>query len=168
MTKSIMALAILALPAFAAAVPAPAPLIVKSSGGGYTPPEWQRYESCQLYRDHVVITKAYGLANGSSVKLSHEVKITLDAGIDTLLASASKEKEVRSPNGLCDAPATMVTMHLAASKKEIQLFHTGGCGSDRIEREGPASSALRGMIDQFCPETYDYGDGHGPVQPMRQ
>jgi hypothetical protein len=158
MKHSILAFAILALPLFSTAAPAvaPKPLVVKSSGAGFAPPEWQRSETCELYKNRVVITQTQGVANGTTVKLVREVAITLDGSVDTLLANAAAEKEKHEPNMMCDAPATVVSAYVASTKKDIQLYFTGGCGSDRIEREGAASSALRTLVDQFCPTTHDY------------
>lgn len=154
-TKISMALvSVLTFPALASALP----LIEKSSGGGYTPPEWQKFESCTLFADKVVIEHDYGVDEKKAVKVTREEKVSIAGAIQDLLLKASQEKEVRTQNGLCDAPSTAVVGHLVGAPetdKGFLLFVTGGCGSDRIERQGPASSALRNLIDQYCPLTYD-------------
>lgn len=135
-------------------------LISKTSGGGYVPPEWSRYETCVMHDDKVVITHHYGLDQTTSVKTVREVPMTIGKEIADLLIAAKNEREARKENGLCDAPSTHISAQLADAKpgdKAFTLFSTGGCGSDRIEREGPASAALRHMIDQHCPTTHDHG-----------
>ena len=151
MNKFFLAITILAASANASA----ALLVTKSSGGGYVPPEWMRSESCELHTDKVVITTYVGVGDGQSVSMVREEKVTLKGDVAILVANAGQEKEVRSPNNLCNAPSTVITGHIQ-NDRGFSLFETGGCGSERIERQGPASNALRMLVDKFCPTTYDY------------
>jgi len=154
MNKFLFVTMIFALPAFANALP----LVTKTSGGGFVPPEWQRFESCQLFQNKVVVEHDYGVTDTKSVKVVREEKVSITGDIGDLLVASSKEKLDKTPNGLCDAPETTVTAHMVGAPQKdpgFILFASGGCGGDRLERQGPATSALRDLIDQYCPLTYD-------------
>ena len=66
------------------------------------------------------------------------------------LERALKEKIEEKENGLCDAPGTSIKMGVEL------LFATGGCGSPRKDRVGPFSTALKNVVNTYCPNTYDY------------
>ncbi len=124
------------------------PLLTKSSGGGFTHPDYVRYEGCELYADRVVITKRYGSESGFELK--EERKITLSGDIDVTIKKAFNEKIEEKENGLCDGPVTSIRMG------EQLLYTTGGCGSPRKDRVGPFSLALKDVISTYCPNTYDF------------
>lgn len=129
------------------------PIVSKSSGGGYTLPEWSRWESCLVYGDHVDITKVYGSGpDRVELKERRDISLTASAGSLATIAAAEAVDEVENP--LCDAPETTVWMGGAASEASV-LFQTGGCGSPRKSRNGPASDALRAIVNIYCPTTYD-------------
>ncbi|MDZ4662016.1 MAG: hypothetical protein SGJ18_10410 [Pseudomonadota bacterium] len=125
------------------------PLLAKYSGGGFTPPEWVRLEVCEVYSDRVVVTKTYG-SGETAFELKEEKKISLSDGIHVALKNALKEKVEEKENGLCDAPVTHIRFGAAV------LFSTGACGTPRKDRVGPYSSALKDVVNTYCPKTFDH------------
>lgn len=134
------------------------PIIVKINGPGYTSAEWVRVERCEVYADHATITKQFGAPeNEKPVVFSRMEALQLAGGLTALLARAAKEPLQSKPNNLCDAPETRVYSPVRArGEKETVLFSSGGCGAPRLLREGPAADALRGIINTYCPKTFDY------------
>jgi hypothetical protein len=128
------------------------PLITKTSGGGFTPPEWARYEKCDVFANHVLIVKHYGVG-ANAFELKEDRKITLTAGIQNSIKLAKTEQLEEKDNGLCDAPGTTIT--LGSGETATVLFTSGGCGSPRKERAGPHSTALKDIVNTYCPQTYD-------------
>jgi hypothetical protein len=127
-------------------------IVRKINSSGYTPAQWVRTESCEVFRDKVVISKNFG-ASPAGVTLRQELPVSVGGEVDQIISNAKAEKEKHSPNMLCDGPST--TVETFDKKASILLFTTGGCGSDRVMREGPASGTLREIADQYCPKTYD-------------
>lgn len=135
------------------------PIIEKSSGGGFTPPEWSQFETCQIFQNKVVITKSF--AGGELV--TKEVRSLSVSGTGSLLgvvAKASLEALESRENGLCDAPTTQITASLIAPNDTIEkvvLFSSGGCGTPRLERNGAYASALKEVVNSYCAKTMDIG-----------
>jgi hypothetical protein len=127
-------------------------IVRKSNSSGYTAAQWVRTEACEVFRDKVVISKNFGFSP-AGVTLRQELPVAISGDVDQVIRNAKAEKEKHDPNMLCDGPST--TVETFDKKASITLFSTGGCGSDRVMREGPASSALREIADQYCPKTYD-------------
>jgi hypothetical protein len=136
------------------------PIVTKVSGGGFTPPEWQNYERCELYQNKVVVTHSYG--SGALIKTETR-KLSL-SGSMTLLAvaeRASGETLNSQDNMMCDAPSTSVTAVKVLptdATEEFTLFTTGGCGSPRLDREGAYSHMLKDLIAQYCTKQLDVID----------
>ncbi len=122
------------------------PLISKSSGSGFVPPEYQRSETCNVYTDRVVIAKTYGKLQTSETR---ELKIT---DIQQILKNAADEKVTETANGLCDGPVTQVNAFLGGNA--VVLYTTGGCGSPKKHRNGPHAAMLMELVGSFCPKTY--------------
>jgi hypothetical protein len=134
---------------------APQPLITKSNATGFTLPEYTRYETCEVYMNQVVITQRFGYAEELGFTKREVRPITLDKGIQNVIAVASKEELLKKDNYLCDAPSTSISF--SGNPEPLALFSSGGCGSPRLDRQGPASLMLKELVDQYCPVTHDYG-----------
>lgn len=128
-------------------VAAEKPLISKSSGSGFVPPEYQRSETCNVYADHVVILKTYG-----TMRTSETRSVNASNGIQDVLAKAVGEKVTETANGLCDGPVTQVNAFVDG--KDVVLYTTGGCGSPKKHRSGPYTAILLELVGSFCPQTY--------------
>ncbi len=149
MKLALAAFFLFSAPAFAEGV-----YIIKSSHSGFTPPEYVRHESCEVFADRVVIRRQTG-AGEASVETVETKQLSVSVGIAKVIAKVTQEPVVDRENGLCDGPGTHVSTSLRGP--EHLLFSTGGCGSPRRERQGPYSKILRDLVDQYCPQTYDFG-----------
>jgi hypothetical protein len=125
-------------------------LLVKTSGTGYTTLEWSRYESCEVYLDHAVITRHYGIG----FETTEQRQLTISAGIADAIRLAAAEPVESTDNGLCDGPSTSITAQADGDQAAVELFSTGGCGTPKTTRNGPASYMLRDVVDQFCSTTH--------------
>jgi hypothetical protein len=125
------------------------PFLAKSSGSGFVAPDYRRYELCQMYVNKVEIRKQYAELITTETK-----ELQLEGNFQALIEKAAKEKMISTPNGLCDGPATTVSL-IMPDKNTVTLYSTGGCGTASVRREGPATSALRDMIDAYCPKTFE-------------
>lgn len=132
------------------------PFLVKVNSSGYTPPEWSRVETCRIYREGVTIQVVYGRDENRLVA-TRSVSAIFSQKVDEWLEQASREELTESDNFMCDGPSTSIRAQLppADSTETFELFSTGGCGSPRKIRQGPASTALREIADTFCPTTYN-------------
>ena len=133
------------------------PLVVKSNSPGYALANMARSETCELFKDKIVIQRQYGLGNPDEIKIKQELPLVLDGDIELLIEHAAAENEIRRPNNFCDAPETNMSA-FAHKTKVVVLFATGGCGMDHVERIGPASRALRDMVDKYCPEYHEHAN----------
>jgi hypothetical protein len=125
------------------------PYITKTSGGGYVHPDYTQWEKCEVYRDHVLVSKLYG--SGDTKTVSNEVRpVKFDGNLSEVVKKAAAEKVVEKDNGLCDGPSTTI------KAEDVVIFSTGGCGSKRIAREGPFSRRLTLIVDNYCPTTHDF------------
>ncbi len=125
------------------------PLVTKSSGAGFTPPENGGGVQCDVYKDKVVITKVFGRSTPSSFVLTEERKISLSKDLTSVVELAKAEKIEEKPNSLCDAPASSIV-----AGTDLVLYSTGGCGTPAKKRQGPASSKLVQLVNVFCPNTF--------------
>lgn len=128
------------------------PLISKTSGGGFTMPEYFRSETCNVYADRVEITKWYGQETGLKTLETRPLKLGGD--IKEVLKKAAAEKINEKPNGLCDGPSSHV--RVVVDDKDVVLYSTGGCGSPRKAREGAASQILMDLVGTYCAKTFDF------------
>ena len=129
------------------------PILAKYNSSGYVPPEWDRSERCELYFNKVVITKRFG----RDTSVSETRDIELKGSLTRILAAAQQEELLREPNNLCDAPGTAIRGYMILPNdnvETVQLFNTGGCGSDSLNRSGPYSSMLKDLINNYCPTTH--------------
>lgn len=133
----------------------PQALITKSNGTGFTLPEYTRYETCEVFRNQVVITQRFGFAEELGFTKREVRRISLEGAIEKVIETAAQEELQKKDNFLCDAPSTSVSFR--GTPEPLVLFSSGGCGSPRLERQGPASLMLRELIDQYCPRTNDFG-----------
>lgn len=153
-------IAMLALAASPALASYNGPLVVKSSYPGFVPPEWVRTETCEVYRNKVVVKHGYGASNDLSAQVTETRPLTIDGNLFGIIAQAAAAELKETPNGLCDGPGTGVVakqINPNDSVSDVVLFSTGGCGSPRKERQGSAARMLRDLVDQYCPKTHDFG-----------
>ncbi len=149
---------LLALAGFFAApfaLSAPQALITKTNGTGFTLPEYTRFESCEVFMNKVVITQRFGYPDQLGFTKREVRPITLDASIRKVIEAAQSEDVAKDDNFLCDAPSTSV--QFSGNPDSLPLFSSGGCGSPRLDRQGPASQMLKELVGQYCPVTYDFG-----------
>lgn len=126
------------------------PLLVKFSGTGFVPRNWARTEKCEIFANHVVVTKTYGEA-----VVSYELPFSSDEALVDMIQLASQEQIEEVDNGLCDGPATYIKANIFAEEHaemtDLVLYATGGCGSPRKMRQGPYTNALIDLTATFCP-----------------
>ncbi len=134
---------------------APQALITKTNGTGFTLPEYTRFESCEVFMNKVVVTQRFGYPDQLGFTKREVRPITLDASIRKVIEAAQSEDVTKDDNFLCDAPST--TVQFSGNPEPLTLFSSGGCGSPRLDREGPASQMLKELVNQYCPVTYDFG-----------
>ncbi|SMF63155.1 hypothetical protein [Pseudobacteriovorax antillogorgiicola] len=137
-------------------------LITKSNDSGYTLPEYVRNETCSVFTNRVVITKRYGGFNDKSFVTREVKRLNVSEGIRNILSLSQEEMLNKKPNLLCDAPTTRISMSVNGSDQI--LFASGGCGSPRLERTGPATQMLVDLVNTYCPKTFDFG-ANGPDLP---
>jgi hypothetical protein len=123
----------------------------KSSSSGFVPPQYVQNESCNFYSDRVEVSRTWGTLTTTEI-----FKIETIGSISSLVDAALLEPVRNVENGLCDGPSTSTAAFskTAPHAQSIILFETGGCGTAGKEREGPASWALKGHIDKYCPTTH--------------
>lgn len=147
---SVVAFLVLSSTAFAALK---TPLLVKSSGSGFTPPEHRRGETCEVFEDGVVIRRIYG-----TTQVVEKLNVTVSESIKEQIIAASKAEIVAKDNTLCDGPSTSIVANLVSVDDRILLYATGGCGSPRKTRQGTAASMLTAIVDTYCPKTFKVGE----------
>jgi hypothetical protein len=81
------------------------PWVIKSSGSGFTAPEWSFVETCEVYQDRVVIAHQYGM-NTLATREIRKVAMAGDKSLSEIVNLAAEEHLDKSPNYLCDAPVT--------------------------------------------------------------
>lgn len=129
-----------------------APFLIKSSGSGFVHPNWSRSEKCEVFNDHVLMTRTYARES-----LEYIFPYQAEAGtVLEMIEKAMGEKVIQEPNYLCDGPATYIkaTFQKDGVDQDLVLYSTGGCGSPKIVRQGPFSSALIDIASTFCPTTH--------------
>ena len=135
------------------------PILVKTSGGGFTPPEWSMNETCEVFATKVVITRTYG--QGELVaKEVRPLSLTGTSGLAGLAAKAAVETLDQQENNLCDAPGTSIYINQIQPNdtvNQVTLFSSGGCGSPRLQRNGGYAAALRDLVSQYCSKNFDMG-----------
>ena len=127
--------------------------VVKQSYAGFVAPDYIRNEKCELYADHVVITKDFGPDNS----LVERRAITLTGDVGALIERATGETVTSTPNLICDGPSTTILTYRGGdgdTPTGPTLFQTGGCGTPTEKRDGGASQILTAIIDNYCPTTY--------------
>jgi len=127
-------------------------VVTKHNGGGFVPPEWARYEKCEVHTDKVVITRNYGVERSVGFKYTETRAIQLSDPVKNVLKKAKTEPVKTKPNFLCDGPSTTILSQDGTAT--VTLYNTGGCGTPSEERNGPASKMLRDLVDSFCPKTF--------------
>ena len=133
------------------------PVLVKTSGGGFTPPEWFMNETCEIFTNKVVITHTYG----QSELVAKEVRAVTLTGLRAVAAKASAATLEQQDNGLCDAPGTSIYINAIQPNdtiSQVMLFSSGGCGSPRLQRNGGYAAALRDLVNQYCSKNFDIGN----------
>lgn len=129
------------------------PLVVKSSGPGFTFAEAVRSETCTVYRNRVIIEKQFG-GGENRFETTQIVLHSVSDGIDSVIKKSAAEHLEVGSNYICDLPSTSI--YSFQGKSQVTLFRSGGCGSPREEREGVFSKMLVDLVDQFCPQTNDF------------
>jgi hypothetical protein len=133
------------------AIAAMSPLLVKISFSGFGPAEWARSEKCEVFDNKIVMTRTY---NQEEIKF--EYPFDGQETLQHLIANAANEKISLEDNYMCDGPSTSMhfTYPTVGLGKELLLYSTGGCGSPKKQRLGPASQALIDIASTFCPTTH--------------
>ena len=127
------------------------PRIMKVNSTGFVTPEARRVETCEVYSDHVLITRTFG--NHLVQKENHPVQIS---SLQETILEALNEPVSSALSTVCDGPTTTTTAEiLGSSLPTVVLFESGRCGRPRLFREGGQSENLRDLVDTFCPVTYD-------------
>ncbi|WP_440056887.1 hypothetical protein ACSLBF_18570 (plasmid) [Pseudoalteromonas sp. T1lg65] len=138
------------------------PLITKTSGSGFVMPDYVKTETCEVFSNYVKVDTQYGVYEGRKLSTSETInqQINNHADINKLIALAAEEELAVTGNYICDAPGTAITASYfdanTAEYKDVVLFRSGGCGSDRLERNGPFSNMLKSVVNKHCPTTHDY------------
>jgi len=136
------------------AVAAPSAIITKHSGGGFMMPDHAGFERCEVFADKVVITHQYGMQSPTALALVEERKVSLTGDYYLVIEEAKKEPVTEKENMLCDGPSSDI--RAGGEADGVLLFTTGGCGSPRKERQGVNANKLRGIVDIYCPKTFDF------------
>lgn len=128
-----------------------APFLIKSSGSGFVHPNWARSEKCEVFDSHILMTRTYARES-----LEYIFPYKTESSIEEMIENALQEKVVQEPNYLCDGPSTFVKAQFQKDgvERDLVLYSTGGCGSPKITRQGPFSSALIDIASTFCPTTH--------------
>lgn len=124
------------------------PMLVKTQESGFTPEEWRSFQRCEIYLDRVEITAGYGT---NLVAVNRIFPVSIDAGIQDLIVAASQET-FTSDSTLCDASSTLIyAMDYSGPTlpTTIDLYAFSSCNQDG-ERNGPASSHLRKIVETLC------------------
>jgi hypothetical protein len=128
---------------------AEAPIIQKTNNSGYSYPFVT--ETCSLTSGSVTIVRRYFF--DEQTLSSTEIRpVNVSGDLAAVIALAAEETLTTEPNNMCDGPSSLVKA--AAPEHDVILYRTGGCGSERMERQGGATSTLRGLIDAYCPTTH--------------
>ena len=130
-------------------------LITKTNVTGFTAAEYARTETCEVFVNRVVVTNKFGAFDDNSFTSQEVRRIKLSDSINKALAAAADETLNKSGNYLCDGPSTTINSN-RAGKKSV-LFSTGGCGSERLERQGGSARMLMDLVSNYCPVTHDLG-----------
>ncbi len=130
-------------------------LITKTNVTGFTAAEDARTETCEVFGNRVVITHKFGAFGDSSFTSQEVRRLKLSDSISKAVTAAAEEALNKSGNYLCDGPSTTITSNRAGQK--FVLFSTGGCGSERLERQGGAARMLMDLVSNYCPITHDLG-----------
>jgi hypothetical protein len=130
-------------------------LITKTNATGYTLPEYVRFETCELFLDKLIITKTFGAEEDNTVTSREVRNVTISESIFKVLENAAAEALSKTENFVCDGPSTSIKSSHAGT--DAVLFETGGCGTPRLERQGPAALILLDLITSYCPTIHDFG-----------
>lgn len=125
------------------------PIVVKINAPGYVLPEYSFSETCSLYMDRVEIE--YRMAD-STVKEVRNLKG--GKSLESLVSRAAADKLRYEDNLLCDAPTTEVYGHVRNQSQKITLYSTGGCGTQKVIREGGAAFQLMRLMESYCTRTH--------------
>jgi hypothetical protein len=132
----------------ALASPARLPFITKTNHSGFVHPDFQRAETCEVFENKIHIRKLFG----QKMVLDQEIPVKISK-LENLVNAALSEPVVKKDSQICDAPETD-TIATKLNGKTFTLFSTGACGNPSQLRDGPASQALRDLVDTYCPLTH--------------
>ena len=118
-------------------------MIVKISASGFGPAEWARSEKCEVFQEQILMTRTYGKR-----EVFYQWPFDAQDTVSQLVAEAAQEKLRLENNYMCDGPSTTV------KAGDLVLYSTGGCGTPKKVRVGPASQALIDIASTFCPTTH--------------
>ena len=131
------------------------PLLGKYNYPGYVMPEHAIVESCEVFTGGHIL---------KSVTLDREIKsqeqFKLQMGVEqlqSLIAQAKSEEIKLLPNYMCDGPSTVIRAYgdiNLGPQGTLMLFSSGGCGAEEEKRIGPATMALRDIVQEHCPEVH--------------
>ncbi|WPU65721.1 hypothetical protein [Peredibacter starrii] len=129
------------------------PFITKYSASGFVPIEWSRSDKCEVFETEVLLTRTYARS-----AVQYRIPFSAEDSLNEMIAKAQVERLKLEDNYMCDGPSTTIKARFVAEgseeSQEILLYSTGGCGSPKKVRVGPASSALIDIASTFCPTTH--------------
>lgn len=135
------------------------PILGKYNYPGYVMKQHYYATECEVFsRGHVIKSITKGTPEGDMVTIQETM--TLEMGMDevrALILDAISEKTEETDNYMCDGPSTEMIAYVSKelSPEGMQrLYSTGGCGSPRIRKIGPASKRLFGLLAKYCPRTH--------------
>ncbi|MBC7659141.1 MAG: hypothetical protein H7249_05470 [Chitinophagaceae bacterium] len=128
------------------------PFLTRTMATGFVAPDYRRVETCEIYKDHVVITKVFGTANPLT---SVETKQTsLSGDFDTLLQAAAGTQTVTEPTGTADAGSSGYTATWKKADTRVLIILKTDDGLTRVTNPSVAASLLTNVIDGICPSAF--------------
>ncbi|MGE4234156.1 MAG: hypothetical protein AB7F43_12580 [Bacteriovoracia bacterium] len=133
------------LSSFAIASEGPIFTLDKTSGIGIYGP----YESCEVFKNKVVIHKSFGSGRlGREMEVIEEKKVSLSGDIEKFVLAAENGPKVISANDVCDGPSTSIEAHL--TDKTVVLSTTGGCGNPAMKLDSLDGIYLISVVEGLC------------------
>lgn len=125
------------------------PIVTKINEDGFSADAIRR-ERCDVFTDKVRIIRQIGRRT-----TLEEKKVQIRGDYKSLLTLALAEKEETKDGLPGDAEVTKITVLSPTGdpSQPTNIFVTGTGGAATIFRSGPASSALRALVDQYCQTT---------------
>lgn len=131
------------------------PLLGKYNYPGHVMQEHAFVESCEVFAGgHILKSVTLGKETISQAQFKLQMGVEQ---LQSLMAQAKSEELIVLPNYMCDGPSTVIRAYGdkdLGPQGMLLLFSTGGCGSQEEKRIGPATMALRDIVQEHCPEVH--------------